>query len=138
MCKNLNVKSKFIIEKLADECGKEVKILWLPPAHCEFNSIELIWSVVKGYIGKHNNSKNLNEILALSHEAIKHVTPIIWKNCIHHAKKYEDKMRDRDLIVDDNIDLLQQQQIIIPLGQDSTSESDDTGESDYDLSDLDL
>lgn len=35
------------VEKLAQECGKDIKLFWLPVAHCELNPIELIWSAVK-------------------------------------------------------------------------------------------
>lgn len=38
----------FAIEKMVEESGKDVKILWLPVAHCELNAIELVWSNVKG------------------------------------------------------------------------------------------
>ena len=33
------------------------KVLRLPVAHPELNPIELAWSVVKGYVAKHNNSQ---------------------------------------------------------------------------------
>lgn len=35
------------IEKMAHESGKDIRVLWLPVAHCELNAIELIWSAVK-------------------------------------------------------------------------------------------
>lgn len=34
---------KYVIEEMAENCGKNVKILWLPVAHCELNPIKLIW-----------------------------------------------------------------------------------------------
>jgi transposase len=37
----------YVLQKLAEDSGKDVKILWLPVAHCELNAIELIWSAVK-------------------------------------------------------------------------------------------
>jgi hypothetical protein len=36
------VKEEFVVEQLARECGKDVKILFLLVAHCELNPIELI------------------------------------------------------------------------------------------------
>lgn len=37
----------YVVEKMARDSGKDVKLLWLPVAHCELNAIELIWSTVK-------------------------------------------------------------------------------------------
>ena len=42
--KNVEVK---VVESLATKCGKNVKVLWLPVAHCELNPIELVWATVK-------------------------------------------------------------------------------------------
>lgn len=75
LAKSKPVKPKFIVEKLAEESNKDIKILWLPPAHCEFNPIELIWAIVKGYIAKHNPGNNLNGIYELSKKAVSNITP---------------------------------------------------------------
>jgi len=42
LSKSKPVSPKYVINQLAESCGKDIKVLWLPPAHCEFNAIELI------------------------------------------------------------------------------------------------
>jgi transposase len=54
------------------------RVLRLPVAHPELNPIELAWSVVKGYVAKHNKftSKEIEELVP---QGISQVTPQIWK-----------------------------------------------------------
>lgn len=136
LSKTRPVKPKYIVEDLAEKCGKDVKVLWLPVAHCEFNPIELIWSFVKGYVAKHNDGKNLSEMLNLTKEALGSVTSDLWKNCIKHAIKYEDVMWDRDHIVDIAMEEALCS-VVVPLQDDDTS-SDEDSESDskYDSDEL--
>ena len=46
------------------------KVLRLPFVHPGLNPIELAWSVVKGYVAKHNQKVTLKEVEALVPEAI--------------------------------------------------------------------
>lgn len=61
---------KCVVEELAENCGKDVVILWLPPAHCELNPIELIWANVKNYAASNNHGGNLDKIDELTNEAL--------------------------------------------------------------------
>ena len=45
LCKQNKPKSKYMISKIAEKYI--VKILFLPVAHAQLNSIELIWSMLK-------------------------------------------------------------------------------------------
>jgi len=92
IAKNNSIPTKYLIESLAEQCDKEVKVLWLPPAHCEFNPIELVWAYVKNYVGVHNKGNTIQGIYDLSLQALSKVTPQLWSNWIEHAKKYESKM----------------------------------------------
>jgi len=47
LAKQHRVQLKYVIEEMADKCRKDVKVMWLPVAHCELNPIELIWANVK-------------------------------------------------------------------------------------------
>jgi len=47
LAKQHKVQLKFVIGEKAEKCGKDVKGMWLPVAHCELNPIELIWANVK-------------------------------------------------------------------------------------------
>ncbi|OXA43917.1 hypothetical protein Fcan01_21134 [Folsomia candida] len=98
---------KFIVEEIAEASGKNIRILWLPPAHC-------------------NNAEGILELAKL---AILKVTPELWSRCVKHAIKYEDRMWDRDKLVDEFISNPKMAQIIITAGNDSSdsssSDSDD-------------
>ncbi|XP_035701525.1 uncharacterized protein LOC110842254 [Folsomia candida] len=120
---------KFIVEEIAEASGKNIRILWLPPAHCEFNPIELVWSFIKNDIATNNKGNNAEGILELAKLAILKVTPELWSRCVKHAIKYEDRMWDRDKLVDEFISNPKMAQIIITAGNDSSdsssSDSDD-------------
>jgi len=47
LAKKNKIPEVYVIEEMAANCEKDVKILWLPVAHCELNPIELIWSQLK-------------------------------------------------------------------------------------------
>jgi len=47
LAKQHRVQAKYVIEDMAEQSGKDVKVLWLPVAHCELNAIELVWASVK-------------------------------------------------------------------------------------------
>ena len=50
ICKCHKEKQKYVIDEIANVHGH--KILRLPPYHCEFNPIELIWGQVKREVKK--------------------------------------------------------------------------------------
>lgn len=113
-------------------CGKNVKVLWLPPAHCEFNAIELIWAYVKGYISKHNNgNKNVSDMRDLAIEALNTVTKELWQKCINHAIKFEQRMWERDQLLEDHI--FEKTDVNILITDNDDSESSDSDDSDSDI-----
>ena len=63
----------------------------LPVAHPELNPIELAWSVVKGYVAKHNKKFTLKEIEELVPQGISQVTPKTWKKFCDHTMKVEEE-----------------------------------------------
>jgi hypothetical protein len=136
--KRLNLKVKYVIEDMADKSDKNIKVLWLPPAHCEFNAIELVWAFVKNHVSLKNTGGSINNILTLSLEAIEKVTPELWQNCIDHAIKYEDKMWDRDRLVDESVSFLHHNPLIIPVHNDDTTDSESCSDSDSDSELFDL
>ncbi|XP_049273670.1 uncharacterized protein LOC119399462 [Rhipicephalus sanguineus] len=106
-----------------DVLGKAVghDFVRLPPYHCEFNPIEMIWSQVKGYVAANNTSFTLAGVEKLVPESIALVTPDNWLRACNHVEKSEDEFWQRDGLIDAKLD-----QLIIPLGSDSSSESDDS------------
>lgn len=64
---------RYVVDELAAEDGKTV--LRLPPYHCEFNPIELIWAQIKNEVASKNRTFKLRDLKPLFHEAVEHVTP---------------------------------------------------------------
>ncbi|XP_043468345.1 uncharacterized protein LOC122511314 [Leptopilina heterotoma] len=84
--------------------GDEVKLLWLPVAHCEFNPIELIWAFVKNYVAKHNTTFKLQDVYNLCVHAMENVPEDLWSKCCNHSLKEENKYRESESIVQHNVD----------------------------------
>jgi hypothetical protein len=56
LSKKYKLEPKYFVEEMIEKCGKDIKLLWLPVAHCELNPIELIWSHVKGEVARNNKT----------------------------------------------------------------------------------
>lgn len=74
-----------VLEKAADH-----DIVRLPPYHCEFNPIEVIWSQVKGYVAANTTTFTLAGIEKLVPESTDLVTPDNWLRACAHVKKIEE------------------------------------------------
>ena len=93
------------------------KVLRLPVAHPELNPA---WSVVKGYVAKHNKKFTLKEVEALVPQAINSVTPTMWKKFCEHTEKVENEYWKKDGLVEDVVE-----EILINVGDSSDDESSD-------------
>ena len=113
-----------IRSELAKQFGKTV--LRLPPYHCALNPIELIWSQVKGYVARHNVTFKLPDVQCLLQDALSHVTPESWQNCIKHIIAEEKKMWNLDGLKELAIEPL----IVNLQESDSGSEFSDIGSTD--------
>ncbi|XP_028132054.2 uncharacterized protein LOC114327584 [Diabrotica virgifera virgifera] len=111
---------KYIVDDLAEQYGH--KILRLPPYHCIWNAIELIWGTAKTYYNKHVGRDGYKECDALKmwKEALQTITPQKWQNCIRHTENIIKQWYDRERIIDRQEIL----PIIINLDGDSDSSSD--------------
>jgi len=90
---------KYVIDELAKENNKIV--LRLPPYHSELNPIELVWAFVKRHVKTNNTTFKLPDVQKLLHEGVELVTPEMWKNCINHVIKEEDKFFEIDFITEE-------------------------------------
>lgn len=85
-----NLQKTYFIDETALKNGHCV--LRLPPYYCEFNPIEIMWSLLKSTVRKRNTSPRISDsVLRL----IKDVVPEIdkhWKNCVQHVLKVEKKI----------------------------------------------
>ncbi|XP_072389644.1 uncharacterized protein [Diabrotica undecimpunctata] len=78
---------KYIVDDMAERYGH--KVLRLPPYHCLFNPIELIWSIAKNYYNRHigRDGKSANNYLNMWHDTLYMITPDMWKNSINHTER---------------------------------------------------
>ncbi|XP_033231628.1 uncharacterized protein LOC117182635 [Belonocnema kinseyi] len=68
---------KCAIDTLAESHGKIV--LRLPSYHCELNPIEMVWSMVKGYVTSNNSTFKMSDVLQLLRQGIERVTAENWR-----------------------------------------------------------
>jgi transposase len=120
---------EYLLEKVIRDSGKEVKLLWLPVAHCELNAIELIWAYVKNAVAKENKTFNIKTVLELCRSQLCGVPQHVWANSVRHVQKLEDYYWEKDRICEERVE-----ELIIPIGNDSSSSeefSDSDSETEY-------
>ena len=124
ICKRHKGNQTYEIDEIAAIHGH--KVLRLPPYHCIFNPIELIWAQVKTEIKKRNSNsdQSLKVVERLTKEAINHVTAQNWQNAIRHVKKIEEEYRAKDTAFDHLLDGL-----VIDLNDSTTGQSSDEDHS---------
>nr|CAD7434138.1 unnamed protein product [Timema monikensis] len=115
---------RFKIDEMVRECGHQV--LRLPPYHCQYNPIELVWANCKGYYKKHtgrNNKFDDAAVRALWQEALARVTPESWSKNVDHTEKIINDDWAREM----KMDASETQPFIIQLDN-NESDSDDEEE----------
>ena len=60
-------------------------VIRLPPYHCHFNSIELIWAQVKGYVAANNKTFCIADVERLVEHGIEQVTVEKWQSALRHT-----------------------------------------------------
>jgi len=89
---------KYELDQLALEMGHEV--VRLPPYHCQYNPIKLIWAQVKGQVAKNNTTFKMSDLERLTHEALDSVTQQDWEKCVRHAEELQDKDNEKKIMRD--------------------------------------
>lgn len=108
---------RYEIDELANKYGH--KIVRLPPYHCHFNPIELIWAQIKGYVARNNNKFTLSAVETLTTEAIRNVTSQDWKNAVTHTQKIMERAWQNEAILENSVE-----ELIISLNNNCDSDSD--------------
>jgi transposase len=92
--KAFSFKKMYQIDTLAEEMGN--KIVRLPPYHCCFNPIELVWATLKRNIRNNNtNSKFSVETITLIENEVNKIDHTLWSDCINHVLKIEETYRSK-------------------------------------------
>ncbi|KAL1493552.1 hypothetical protein ABEB36_009256 [Hypothenemus hampei] len=106
MPKPLSRASKELVASLIRYFEKEKDAdsirFFLPPYHCQFNAIELVWGICKNYYNAHigRDGKNIKASLEMWREALAKVTGETWKKCIDHTDLEIMKWYNREQIMD--------------------------------------
>mgnify|MGYP000256399146 CR=1 FL=1 len=121
--------SRYKTESLLAEYGH--LILRLPTYHPDLNPIEFIWASVKDYVAKKNITFNFDDAIKLVNQKLDSITEKEWTSrCMHVIEREKSYLR-LERVVDES-----SEQIIIRLGEDSDTSSDDAETDDDDDSDM--
>lgn len=80
------------------------EVLRLPPYHCDLNAIELIWSMAKRKVASKNVNLTSDEFENLIKTSFESITADDWKTMTDHVIQLEDKYKERDRIVENNLE----------------------------------
>ncbi|CAG4942704.1 unnamed protein product [Colias eurytheme] len=118
-------KIRYVIDELALEHGHEV--IRLPPYHCQYNAIELIWAQIKGHAARNNTESPFStaKMMTLLETACAEITKEDWKKVVEKTKKIILHDFERDVRIDNVIE----NELIISLRANSSDEDDDTNNS---------
>lgn len=114
-----NFRKTYELDSIANEMGHEV--VRLPPYHCQYNPIELIWAQVKREVASKNSTFKIADVERLAHEALDNVTQQDWAKCVRHAVNLQEADYDKECSRDTAIE-----PIIVNLAESSDDSSDDT------------
>jgi hypothetical protein len=91
---------EYRLERIIRESNRDVKIIWTPVAHCEFNAIELIWAWVKREIAKENKTFKIKDVEKMCIEKLRSIPGDLWRKAVQHVKKIEEEYWVKDRLVD--------------------------------------
>lgn len=124
-------KKKYEIDEMAAVAPYFCRVIRLPPYHCQFNPIELIWSDVKRHVAKKNSTFKLTDVKDLTVEAVASVSADSWRKHVEHVKKDVEDYWTKDGLIEAMIEPL-----IISVNQGNSSDSsqcgDDSTDDDFD------
>jgi len=111
----------YIIDEMAKSRGH--RIIRIPPYHCHFNTIELIWAQIKGYVAERNKKFTITEIKKLTHEAMENVTGSDWEKAVKHTKTVIERAWENEGIMEEAVE-----RVIINLGAEDSDDEDEDEE----------
>lgn len=112
---------KYEFDEIALQMDDEV--VCLPPYHCQYNSIELIWAQVKGEVAKNNSTFKFNDVEKLLNDALDSVTVDNCKKCTNHCHKLQEEDFMKEGLRDEILT-----RIILTINPDDSSDSESDSE----------
>jgi transposase len=74
--------------EIDDKAGKMgFTIVRLPPYHCQYNPIEMVWSYIKRFVRERNTSFKIKDCQDLFYEAVSAVKQEQWSKYVEHVEK---------------------------------------------------
>jgi len=92
----------------------------LPPYHCQYNPIELIWAQFKGRVAEKNSTFKIADVEALVNKEIDAITTDDWAKCGEHCAKLQEEDFHKAGLRDEILE-----PIILTINPDDSSSSDD-------------
>lgn len=92
----------------------------LPPYHCQYNPIELIWAQIKNKVVELNTTFKISDVEKLVNEVIDSVTVEDWKRCVKHCEELQESDFIKEGLRDEILE-----PIIITINSDETNDSED-------------
>ena len=103
--KQVKIQKEYVIDNLAKIHGHVV--LKLPPYHCVFSAIEMVWSELKHNAQCQNVFTDQPEkVISLICRVCEDITPLNWENYVKYVQKEEENYIITDHIVHTKIDPL--------------------------------
>jgi len=109
--------TSYEIDKKASQLG--FKVIRLPPYHCNYNPIELVWAKLKGSVASRNTTFKLNDVQDLFMEAVSSFTPDEWRKCVEHVEKEIECDWEKEGLFDISV-----QELVITLAPGDSDDSD--------------
>lgn len=114
---------KYKLDEVALQMGHEV--VRLPPYHCQYNPIELIWAQVKGEVAKKNSTFKMADVEVLVNNALDAITKEAWAKCGEHCNKLQDEDFVKEGLRDEILE-----PIILTINPDDSSTDEDENDDD--------
>lgn len=107
-------------------------VIRLPPYHCHYNPIEMVWSTLKRHVRERNTTFKIQDVKDLFLEAVHMVKPEHWMKYVDHVKKLLDEDWKKEGLDEQSV-----QQFLINLTPGESDDSD-SSDSDSDIEENDL
>ena len=81
---------RYVVDEKAKE--NDIEVVRLPPYHCEFNPIELVWARAKAAVAWRNVKYKLKVAMEVMREEVEKCDAAYWAKLEQHAVKEEQKV----------------------------------------------